>query len=53
MASRHVLRRAINIADLSMPSLVEVARKVVGVERLIVTHLRETGCMTDGDSIEV
>ena len=47
------LRRAIITGELSMPSLVEVVSKIVGVWPLIVVYLKETGRKTDGDSLVV
>ena len=53
MMSRSSLRRAIITGELSMPSLVGVVSKLVGVWPLIVVYLKETGRKTDGDSLVV
>ena len=53
VASRHALRRAVVSVDLSMPTLVEVVGHIVGIWPLIVSFLKETECMTDGDSLAV
>ena len=53
MMSQSSLRHAIITGELSMPSLVEVLRNIVGVWHLIVVYLMETGRKTDGDSLLV
>ena len=53
MMSRSSLRRAIITGELSMPSLVEVVSKIVGMWPLIVLYLKETGRKTDGNSFVV
>ena len=53
MMSRSSRRHAIITGELSMPSLVEVVRNIVGVWLLIVVYLKETGKETDGDSLVV
>ena len=53
MASRAALRKAIITNDLSMPELVNVVAKIVGVWALIVSYLKETGRKDEGDSLVV
>ena len=45
------LRKAIITNDLSMPGLVDVVAKIVGVWPLVVSYLDETGRKDDGDSL--
>ena len=53
MMSRTSLRRATITGELSMPSIVEVVSNIVGVWRLILVYLKETGRKADGDSLVV
>ena len=53
MASRPALRKAIITNELSMPGLVDVVAKSVGVWPLIVSYLKETGRKDEGDSLVV
>ena len=53
MASRPALRKAIITNELSMPGLLDVVAKIVGVWPLAVSYLKETGRKDDGDSLEV
>ena len=50
MQSRRSLRRAIVTIDLSLPGLVDVVSNKIGVWRLIVSYLKETGKKDKGDS---
>ena len=53
MRSRSGLRRTIIAGELSLPLLLEVVSKILGVWPLIVVNLKETGRRTDGDSLVV
>ena len=53
MSSRPALKKASLTNDLSMPDLVDVVAKVIGVWPLIVSYLKATGRKNDGDSLVV
>ena len=53
MSSRHALKKAILINDLSMPHLVDVVANIIGVWPLIVSYLKETGRKDVGHSLLV
>ena len=53
MSSRPALKNAILTNDLSMPHLVDVVAKIIGVWPLIVSYLKETGRKDDGNSLVV
>ena len=53
MMSGSSLRHAIITGELSMPSLVEIVSKIVGVWPLFVVYLKENGRKTYGDSLVV
>ena len=53
MFFRPALKKAILTNDLSMPHLVDVVAKIIGVWPLIVSYLKETGRKDDGDSLVV
>ena len=53
MCSRPALKKAILTNDSSMPHLVDVVANIIGVWRLIVSYLKETGRKDDGDSLVV
>ena len=53
MTSRPALRKAIMTNDLSMPELVNVVAKIVGVWPLILWYLKETGRTDEGDILVV
>ena len=51
--SRSGHRRAINTGELSMRSLLEFFGNVVGVWRLIVVFIKDTGEKADGENLVV
>ena len=53
MASRPALREAIIRNELSMPILVDVVAKIVGVWPLVASYLKKTGRKDDGKSLVV
>ena len=53
MQSRQSLREAIETGDHSLPGLVNVVGKIIGVWPPIVSYLRETGRKDSGDSLVV
>ena len=53
MSFRTSLKKAIGTNDLSMPHLVDVVAKTIGVWPLIVSCLKETGRKDDSDSLIV
>ena len=53
MSSRLALKKASLTNDLSMPHLVDVVANIIGVWRLIVSYLKETGRKHDGDCLVV
>ena len=53
MASRPAFRKAIITNDVSMPGLVDVVAKFVGVWPLVVSYLQETSRKYDADSLVV
>ena len=53
MALLPALRKAIITNDLSMPGLIDVVAKIVGVWLLVVSYVKETGCKGDADSLVV
>ena len=53
MAFRPALRKAIITNELSMPGPVDVVANIVGVWRLIVSYLKETGRKDEEDSLVV
>ena len=53
MSPRPALKKAILTNDFSMPHLVDVVAKIIGVWPLILSYLKETGRKDDGDSLVV
>ena len=51
MQSRQYLRMAIETDDLSLPGLMNVVSKIIGVWPLRVSYLKEAGKKDSGDSL--
>ena len=53
MSPRPALRKTILTNDLGMPHLVDIVANIIGVWRLILSYLKETGQKNDGDGLVV